>query len=662
MKANFFKCLSISLLFYSPAVWAQSYLIKSPRGHAEVEITIGDEIRYAVRYHGVDVISHSKFGLQFAQSRFLGHDLYVTDTAQRVSQEKWTTVIGKHKEVENYYNELVIALKERRFPARTLSLAIRAYDEGVAFRYYIPESWKRFLPNYEQNTRLTLLDEIMEFNFTSNHRSWAADYRSYATHQEEEFNPVFLDELRPEQVIGLPFVVQIRDDCFAAVTEADLTDWAGMYLKKDRSDVERPYLFTTDLSPLPGNPAESVKILPGSWSPWRVIMLGASAGELIESEMINNLNDPCAIADPSWITPGISAWDHWWSGEVKMDTETIKDYIELAAEMGWEYMLIDWHWYGAPFITEGVWRADPEADITTVNPAVNMDEIRAFAKQKGVKLVLWLLWDHVEKQMDEAFALYESWGISGVKIDFMARDDQEMVNWYHKVVKKAAEHKLVVDFHGAYKPTGWSRTYPNLITREGVLGNEYSKWSSRITPEHNVTIPFTRMIAGAMDYTPGGFLNVTAESFRTGAPAQVMTTRAHQLAMFVIYFSPYTVACDHPDHYLGQKGIEFLKEVPTIWDDTKFLSGDIGDHIIMARKRGDRWFIGGMNNSEPKQIALLLDFLPTGKYKLHYFKDTAESNQDPTVLEIGTENVDKNTCLQIKMEKGGGFAAYIDLK
>ena len=236
-----------------------------------------------------------------------------------------------------------------------------------------------------------------------------------------------------------------------------------------------------------------------------------------------------------------------------------------------------------------------------------------------------------------------------------------MVNWYHKVVKKAAEHKLVVDFHGAYKPTGWSRTYPNLVTREGVLGNEYSKWSSRITPEHNVTLPFTRMLAGHMDYTPGGFLNVTSKDFRNGAPAQVMTTRAHQLGMFVVYYSPYTVACDHPDNYRDQKGIEFLKEVPASWDDTKFLCGDVGEYIVMARKRGNRWYFGGMNNSTPKEAVINLDFLPAGKYKLHYFKDSPNSNTVPTEIIIGTDDVENGQVYKIKMEKGGGYAAYLEL-
>jgi len=289
-----------------------------------------------------------------------------------------------------------------------------------------------------------------------------------------------------------------------------------------------------------------------------------------------------------------------------------------------------------------------------------MQEIRDFAKNKGVKLLLWLEWEHVEKQMEEAFALYESWGIHGVKIDFMARDDQYMVNWYHKVVKKAAEHKLLVNFHGAYKPTGWSRTYPNLITREGVLGNEYSKWSSRITPEHNCTLPFTRMLAGHMDYTPGGFLNKTMGEFRCGAPAHVMGTRCHQLAMFVVYYSPLTVACDHPDNYKDQPGIEFLKEVPTTWDDTRVLAGEVGKYVAIARRKGDRWYIGAMTNSESRKLDLKLDFLEKGKHTLHFFRDAADSDKIATNLDKGEMTIKGAEVLSIKMAPGGGYAAYIE--
>jgi alpha-glucosidase len=287
-----------------------------------------------------------------------------------------------------------------------------------------------------------------------------------------------------------------------------------------------------------------------------------------------------------------------------------------------------------------------------------MSKIIDYAKSKKIDLLLWIFWEHMDAQMDEAFAVYEKWGIKGVKIDFMARDDQEMVNWYHKVVKKAAEHKLTVDFHGAFKPDGWTRTYPNLLTREGVMGNEYSKWSTRITPEHTTTLPFTRMLAGQMDFTPGAFLNRAMGQFHTGTPAEAMGTRCNQLAMLVIYYSPLTVACDHPDNYKNQPGIEFLKEVPTVWSDTKVLNGSVGEYITMARKNGERWYLGAMTNSEARSLEIDLSFLGEGKWELHYFKDAADANVNATHLDLGVQKVTATDRLKIDMAPGGGYAGY----
>ena len=638
---------------------AQAHFIESPGDLSQFQITFDQEINYSVFYNGNRIIDNSKFSLQFNDLPLFGNDVEVIDIKKSEINNVWNPVAGSFSEIVNHYNELNITVKEKNIPRRELIIVVRAYDDGIAFRYTIPDTWEKFISSNSSDKRILLTEENVEFRFNSDKKVWATDYRLYASHQESEFEAQNLSDISPESLIGLPLLLNIDMTCYAAITEADLTDWAGMYLKK--WDVNQPFNLKSDLSPLLKNKGGRVRVKPGSSSPWRVIMLGETPGDLIESEIINNLNDPCEIEDPSWIVPGISAWDHWWSGEIKMDTETIKEYIQLASDMGWDYMLIDWHWYDDPWINVGE-KANPDVDITTVNPAVDMPQVIEYAKAKNVKLILWLLWDHVDKQMDEAFTLYENWGISGVKIDFMARDDQEMVNWYQKVVKKASEHHLLVDFHGAYKPTGWSRTYPNLITREGVLGNEYTKWSSRITPEHNVTLPFTRMLAGQMDYTPGAFLNVTRENFKPGSPARVMNTRAQQLAMFVVYFSPLTVACDHPDNYKGQPGIEFLKEVPTVWDDTKVLAGEIGEFIVMARKKGDRWYLGAMNNSISKEVDIKLDFLTVGEYTLYYFKDSPESDTYPDKIIVGQEKITGGQTYSIKMSIGGGYAGYIEEK
>jgi len=316
-------------------------------------------------------------------------------------------------------------------------------------------------------------------------------------------------------------------------------------------------------------------------------------------------------------------------------------------------MLIDAQWYGQS--------NEPDADITTVAPQLNMEEILACAKEKDVKCWLWLHWTDVERaDFDAACALYNDWGIAGVKIDYMARDDQQMVNWYHDVVKTAADHQLMVNFHGAYKPTGWRRTYPNLVTREGVLGNEYNKWSYRVTPEHDCTLPYTRMLAGPMDYTPGGFLNANKGEFRPQSPTMVQGTRAHELAKFVIFDSPYLVACDHPDHYKGQAGREFLQEVVSVWDDTKVLNGKIGEYITMARRDGDRWFLASMTNSMSRTIEVKFDFLEEDiTYALKGYSDSDATLGNATIAEKHTTKVLPGDEISIKMVPGGGYAALL---
>ncbi len=648
--------LCLAFLLITTASFAKTYSILSPDKQVLFEISVTEKVAMSVYYQDKPIITNSEFGLQFDQSPYLGNDMMVIKEINNVINEEWTPVVGQHATVLNQANELVLDLKEGRFPARELQMVLRAYNDGIAFRYVIPESFKRFIGNYEEGMTIPLVQENSSFKFAEDHTVWASNYGGYASHQEGEFNKMKLSDIDKEDVIGLPLLVQIQPDLYAAITEANLTDWAGMYLSADPKS--KDITLTTKLSPLP-NSSTLVNVKPGSKSPWRVMMIGEQPGDLIESQIIWNLNDPCAIEDPSWIKPGVSAWDHWWSGEVKMDTETIKKYIDLAAEMGWEYMLVDWNWYGPPFKPGGGDIGNPDSDITTVVDAVDMPGIIKYANDKNVDILIWLLWDHVEKQMDEAFPLYEQWGIKGVKIDFMARDDQWMVNWYHKVVKKAAEHHLTVDFHGAYKPTGWTRTYPNLLTREGVMGNEYSKWSSRVTPEHTTTLPFTRMLAGQMDFTPGAFLNKSMDEFRNGSPAEAMGTRCNQLAMFVVYYSPLTVACDHPDNYRNQPGIEFLKEVPTVWDDTKVLNGNVGEYITMARKNGNRWFLGAMTNSEARSLSVDLDFLGEGKWEIHYFKDAKDADVHPEKLEMGVQKVTSESELEIWMAPGGGYSAYI---
>jgi alpha-glucosidase len=626
------------------AIQAQRIKIQSPDKNISVEIRAGENLSYSVNFGDKNIILPSALGFQFVNEPLLGNDVIVTDSTRKVVNEKWTPVVSKHKEITDNCNEVQLQLEERKFPQRKFTIYFRVYNDGVAFRYFLP------MQHGFSNREITR--ELTSYRFVQNHDAWMANYGSYTTSQETEFGPGEIGDLNEKSIIGLPLLVKVEDICYAAITEANIEDWAGFYIGGKASSVPGVTL-QTKLAPRPKQDENGVKVRISSdhFSPWRVILLGKEPGRLVESEIVMNLNEPCAIKDVSWIKPGKCAWDHWWSGEVKMDTETLKKYILFASDMGFPYQLIDWQWYG-PF-------NQPNSDITKVNPAVDMPEVLRFAKEKNVRCWLWLYNTDAERQYKEAFALYEKWGIAGIKIDFMDRDDQEMVNWYHKIVKAAADHHLLVNFHGAYKPDGMQRTYPNFLTREGVMGNEYAKWSTRVTPEHNITLAFTRMLAGPMDYTPGGFLNRSPANFKIGTPANVMNTRCHELAKFVVYDSPVMTVCDHPDNYYNQPGIEFLKNVPVQWDDTRILAGEVGKFIVSARKSGNDWYIGVMNNSESREISLPLDFLATGNFIASLYSDAPEADVNAEKLVHETLNVDKSKLIKIKMVPGGGFVAHI---
>jgi alpha-glucosidase len=640
------KAAAVLIPLFSISVFADTWELQSPDKQVKITIQNSPNLTYAVYFGDREILKNSAITLLMGDGSTIGANLDIVKTNQKNGDGIWRPAVGRHKQIRDNYNQLVLYFKETVNPGRELVVTFCAYNNAAAFRYEFPQQ--------SATKELVLKEEKTEFVFASNWNAWIGKQGGFKGAQEYEFQPGKLSDPNASSYVGIPLVVQAGNDAYAAIAEANINDWAGMWLEgtgaanPDGSVTIRTKLakFQTDWVVKRSLPAQS---------PWRVIMLGKRPGDLVESEVILNLNPPCAIEDTSWIKPGRMAWDHWWSGDVKVDTATIKQYIQLAADMGWEYQLIDWQWYGA--------YDKPEADITKVNPAVDMDEVRRFAAEKGVKLWVWLYWTDVERNdaYKKAFPLYRKWGFAGIKIDFMDRDDQWMVNWYHKIIKAAADNHLMVDFHGAYKPDGLRRTWPNYMTQEGVLGNEYNKWSDRVTPEHKTTLPFTRMLMGPMDYTPGGFLNCTKATFKTGAPAKIQGTRAGELALMVVFDSPLACLCDHPDHYRNQPGADFLKIVPTVWDDTKVLDGRIGDYIIMARQSGDRWFVGAITDGTARTVAVPLSFLPAGKFKAQIWKDAADSDVNAEHLEKENKTVDAQDELKIAMAPGGGYGVVFEL-
>lgn len=647
--------LSTAVVAALLSVSAQAADLKLTSPDGKVEIVVGSNAErqptYAVSFGGKPVIVPSPLGLDLDKGGRLSFNLEVKGSRQTSADSTYKLISGKVSTARDHYNELVVDLEEREGSHRKLQLVFRAYDDGVAFRYRLPVQ-----PGLEA---VNILGEMTQFDFAKDFGCWGLNLGKFGTSHEGEYDPVQASKLRDNHLFEAPLVCKTGEGQAAfAITEAGVKNYAGMYLK-GRSDGGLG--AQVRLSPRLDEPRIAVKTRIGSdvLSPWRVVMLGETPGKLIESTLITNLN-PEPGFDTSWIKPGKAAWD-WWNGpslagvkQAGMNNETIKAFIDFAADAGLEYMLIDEGWYAG---AGGGGTVRPGVDITRSIPEIDLPMLVEYGRKKGVGLWLWLNWKALDAQMDEALELYEKLGIKGVKVDFMDRDDQQIVDWYHKVLTKAAKHKLMVNLHGAYKPTGLIRTYPHYLTQEGVLGAEYNKWSRRITATHNVTLAYTRMLLGPMDYTPGGFLNVKPEDFTIrNAPPFVQTTRGQGLAMYVVYDSPLVMVSDSPDNYRGQAGLDFISRVPTTWDETRVLAGDIDEYIVIARRKGKDWYVGAMTNEAGRTVALPLNFLGKGNYTLTSWLD----GEKPTALKIENRKLaaGDRTPLTITMAPSGGAALH----
>ncbi len=622
--------------------------VKSPDGTIEMRLRANGPLTYSMLVDGKPVIVESRLGLRFKDGIVLGGNTRITKVERSQSDTTWENRLGKRRTVRDQHNELRALLVEQS--GREFQLEVRAFDDGIGFRYLLPPA-----PSGTQD--FVLEEEQTEFGFAGNFTCYAGENENtgkpgnpigYVGSQESEYKPMRLADLPADQVRMVPLLVQ-TPAAWVAITESDLFDWAGMWV--NRTATPRPghgVTITARLSPRPDGQGLVKSSFPRQ-SPWRTFLIARQPGQLIESDLVLNLASPTKLGDISWVKPGLASWD-WWSQVSRPSTATYKELIQFSADMGWPYVLLDAGWSSRNSITEP-------------SGSVDMQELLALAREKRVRLWLWLHWSSVDRKdaYREAFPLYEKWGIAGVKIDFMNRDDQEMVNWYEKITKAAAEHHLMVNFHGAFKPTGMIRTYPNQITREGILGNEYNRWSARVTPEHKTTLPFTRMLAGPADFTPGGFINQPLDKFRFNVrPSQVQGTRCAELALFVCLESPIINAADHPSHYRGQPGLDFLKDLPTVWDDTRALDAAVGEHVVIVRRSGNRWFLGALTDRNARDISVKLDFLKAGAWNLRLWKDATDSDVVGEHLLMEERPVKSSDTLVLRLAKAGGAVARFE--
>ena len=608
--------------------------LSSPNKRIQVDVQGGQlDIRYraklavrvaadGLRLAGVDAVLQGEPSLHFSKGR-----------------ERWRPVLGKTAVIQNHYRQLVLRYAADR------ELVVRAYDDGIAFRYTLLGSGTA-----------AIVSEETSFTLNSG-TSWALYRESFHTSHEGEYDRT--SDLSPEKLIDLPLLHQSR--VAAALTEASLRNYPCALLRREADALKIA---------LPSRMHDSGIVarveLPFS-TPWRVVMLADHAGRLIESDLVANLNEPSRISDTSWIQAGKTTWP-WWNGLAgeqitpppAFDFATMKRYVDFCARykirshsVVSEFDRFPWYQQS----TEG-WPPGPDTDVTKPRPAIDLPRLAEYARRQDIRLRAWVHWKALDRQLDEAFALYQQWGIEGLMIDFLDRDDQEMVAWMERVLEKAARHHLTIQFHGVFKPTGLNRTWPNLMNHEGVLNLEYSKWTNRCNPEHNVTVAYTRMLAGPLDYHLGGFRNVHASEFepRKISP-QVMGSRAHNLAMFVVYENPMPMVADYPTAYESQAGTDLIREVPETWDETRFLGGEPGEWIILARRRGPRWYVAGMTGANPQQVAIPLRSLGKKSWSARVWHDSAETERDASALEFRDETI---RTLRLTMVAGGGFIARLE--
>lgn len=634
-----------AVYFLSLNANAQTYSLSSPDGKTTVELQIDGQIKYAVLHNQHTLIASSVIGVATDFAASVGKVKKQVRSSEK--QVLYPLVRQKNKQVNDIYNQLKLTFSNK------YSLEWRAYNNGVAWRWIIDKKGDYKVANEQVNFQLATSDSV-----------WYPLENSFYSHNERLYDHWPVDSTE-NKLASLPALVNINGTKLL-ITESDLFDYAGLWLrgakngllqgvfphypkeKKISSDRDEEVVSREDFIARQSN-AHTL--------PWRVLIIADRDEELLTNQLVYQLSRP-ANGDYTWVKPGKAQWD-WWNDnnvyevnfKAGVNTATYKYYIDFASQNGLEYVVLDEGWSN----TE---------NLLKVVDAIDMNELAAYAKEKNVGLILWTTWLALDRQMEAALDQFARWGIKGIKVDFMQRDDQEMVNYYERTAIEAAKRKLLVDFHGAYKPTGMERTYPNVITREGVFGLEQSKWDpqKRIDPEHNVTLPFIRMAAGPMDYTPGAMLNAQKKDWKpVWSNPGSLGTRCHQLAMYVIYESPLQMLADNPTHYLKEpECMQFLKQVPTVWDTTVALQAKLSDYVVMARRaaNGD-WYIGAMTDWNTRDVSIDLSFLNDGNYTIDTWQDGINADRNAMDFAHISKPLEKNKPLSIHLAPGGGFVAVI---
>jgi alpha-glucosidase len=638
----------VSSFLTSEAAAQSSYDLRSPDGRIELRIGTAGQLRYDLVLRDRAVLENSTISLDVEHKK-LGAQSKVIDAKRRSSDQVVEPVVRqKFAKIRDHYNELRLNMDGG------FSVIFRAYNEGIAYRFETSLSQEK----------VKIYGEESKFNFVSDFVVYYPQEDSFYSHNERKFLPQHLSEIAAEFVATLPAIVEVGGGAKLAIAESDLEDYPGLWLRGTGGNglaaAFPPYptkeVQTSDRDYKPVETADYIAITSGTRTfPWRVIGVADHDGDLLTNQIVYLLERPSQFQDTSWIKPGKVAWD-WWNDwnidgvdfHAGINTKTYEYYVDFAAKYGIPYIILDDGWYKL-------------GNLLEVTPELNMEELIAHAKQKNVGIILWASWKTLDDQLIPALDQFEKWGVKGIKVDFMQRSDQIMINYFSRVCREAAKRHMLVDFHGDQKPAVMTRTWPNLINTEGVRGMEWSKWSRESEPKHNVTLPFTRMFLGPMDYTPGAMRNATRTTFApiSGEP-MAMGTRCHQLAMYVVYDSPLQMLSDSPSNYLREpETMEFLGPVPTEWDETKVLDARIAEYVVVARRNGKEWYIGAMSDWTPRTIDIDLSFLPDGNFTVDAYQDGVNADRNASDYRKRTTSVNRSTKLKLQLASGGGWAARI---
>lgn len=630
---------------------SQDFTLPSPDGHLEVNINVNDGISWSLMLKGEMVIKKVQVAMELSDGHPTGSKELVEHQIYEGKSFIKPEVPYKNALITDHYNELNLKFKNGR------GLHFRAYNDGVAYRFE------------DQNNSLKfVLNELLQINFPDSTLTWFPEEKSMYSHNERLYTQADLSQIAEDSFCSLPVLFGTITGVKVLLTETALHDYPNMFLQMS-ADEQLMAIFpkyvleaipnaekSPDRNQLITREADYIALTEGARTyPWRVFIVSQNDHGLIESSLAYQLAEPCALEKTAWIKPGKVAWDWYNANNIfgvdfrsGLNTDTYKYFIDFAAANKIEYIILDEGW------------TKSTTEILDFNPEMNVKELITYGERKGVGIILWVLWKPLNDNLGEILETYKSWGAKGIKVDFMQRSDQAMVTSYESIAAKAAELELLVNYHGAFKPAGLQRKYPNVLNFEGVKGGENNKWSDIITPDHNLTIPFIRMAAGPMDYTPGAMNNAGKANFAISWERPMsLGTRCHQIAMYVVYEAPLQMMCESPSIYLReQECTDFIAQIPTTWDETKVIEAKVGDFLVIARRKNNDWFIAAMTDWIPRTFEIPLHFL-SGTFEANIISDGVNADRFAQDYRLIKSILSSSDTLTIEMKPGGGFVAVL---